>query len=681
MKSIPTPTVGNKSTRYILQPFGMNMTLRRRVTPVLIVGVCISLALLLSPLWLTLHAHPGHKVGGGRTTVPATPLGPTLCVNGFAARYPCARVDVESFVPTSMIGGGATNDIWGWTDPTTGKEYALVGRTTGTSFVDISNPGAPVYVGNLPTHSQSSTWRGIKVYADHAFIVSEAPAHGLQVFDLAQLRTAAAPPVTFAETAHYAGFSRAHTVAINEETGFLYAAGSNTCSGGLHMVDIHTPSAPTFAGCFSADRYTHETQCVVYRGPDTRYNGREICFNSNEDTLTIVDVTDKSAPAMLARKLYPGKGYTHQGWLTEDHRHFLLDDEKDETKLRVNTRTHIFEVSDLIVPRIVGVYEGASIAIDHNQYVRGGHAFQSNYTTGLRVLDLTGIETGALKEIGFFDVRPEDDLPNYNGTWSNFPFFNSGIVIVSSIERGLFVLRPRLSPMTGADLVVSALAAPSMSGAGLSFGITATTKNQGAALAPASHTEFYLSTDGVLSEADVFLGEHHVPALGSDAADVGETTLDVPADTAARNYYILAVGDLHEDATEEIENNNVRPRFIRIGPDLTITDLTAPATAAAGSQVSVSDTTQNGGGASTESTLTRLLLSKNQKADGTDVELAVHDVPALDPGQRVGVTTPVIIPAGTTPGVYFVIAVIDPHDDVDEFNESNNRRTWKITIQ
>jgi hypothetical protein len=111
MKSIPTPTVGNKSTRYILQPFELKMTIRRGVTPILIVGFCISLALLLTPLWLTLYAHPGHKVGGGRTTVPATPLGPTPCVNGFAGRYPCARVDVESFVPTSMIGGGATNDI------------------------------------------------------------------------------------------------------------------------------------------------------------------------------------------------------------------------------------------------------------------------------------------------------------------------------------------------------------------------------------------------------------------------------------------------------------------------------------------------------------------------------------------------------------------------------------------
>ena len=659
----------------------MKITIRRRLTSVLLVGFCISLTPLLTPLWLTLQAHRGHKIGGGGTTLPKTPLGPTPCVNGFAGGYPCARVDVESFVPTSMIGGGATNDIWGWTDPTTGKEYALLGRTTGTSFVDISNPGAPVYVGNLPTHSKSSTWRGIKVYAGHAFIVSEAAGHGLQVFDLAQLRTVATPPVTFAETAHYAGFSRAHTVAINEETGFLYAAGSNTCLGGLHMVDIRTPSAPTFAGCFSADRYTHETQCVVYRGPDARYNGREICFNANEDTLTIVDVTDKSAPTMLARKVYPGKGYTHQGWLTEDHRHFLLDDETDETKLRVNTRTHIFDVSDLIVPRVVGVYEGASIAIDHNQYVRGGHAFQSNYTSGLRVLDLTGIETAALKEIGFFDVRPEDDLPNYNGTWSNFPFFNSGIVVVSSIERGLFVLRPRLSPITGADLIVSALAAPSMSGAGLSFAITATTKNQGAALAPASHTEFYLSTDGVLSEGDVFLVERHVPALGSDVADVAEMTLDIPANTASGHYYILAVGDPHEDATEEIENNNMRPRFICIGPDLTIARLTAPATAVAGSHVSVSDTTRNGGGASTESTLTRLVLSKNRKVDGTDVELAVHDVPALDSSQSLVVTTPVIIPATTTPGVYYVIAVVDPNDGIDEFNESNNLRTRKITIQ
>ena len=649
---------------------------------VLLLGACAAVLSLMAPLWPTLQAHPDHKHGGGggNKPIPSTPLGATPCIDGFAGPYPCARVDLESFVPTSMIGGGRTNDIWGWTDPVTGKEYALVGRTTGTSFVDVSNPGAPLYLGNLPTHTESSTWRGIKVYAGHAFVVSEASGHGLQVFDLAQLRTIATPPVRFVETAHYTGFATAHTVAINEETGFLYAAGSNTCAGGLHMVDVRTPSAPAFAGCFRADRYTHETQCVVYRGPDARYVGREICFNSNEDTLTIVDVSDKSAPAMLARKGYPGSGYTHQGWLTEDHRYFLLDDEKDETTLKTNTRTHVWDVSDLTVPRVVGVYEGASTAIDHNLYVRGRHAFEANYSSGLRVLDLAGIESATLREIGFFDVHPEDDRPAYNGAWSNFPFFDSGIVIVSNIERGLFVLRPTLSPITGADLVVSVLSSPAMSGAGLDLRVTDATENQGGALAPASVTKFYLSSDGLLSGSDVFLGLRYVPALDVKSEEVAETTLAIPTDTASGRYYIVAVSDADGDADEEIENNNARPRFISIGPDLTITTLSAPSSAAAGSEVSVRDTSANSGGGSAGSTLTRLFLSKNGKIDGTDVELATHTVAPLDPGETHPATTSVVIPAATAAGVYYIIAHVDRDDVVDEFAEGNNTRTRKITI-
>jgi choice-of-anchor B domain-containing protein len=658
----------------------MSVAFRRSSAIVLLLALCAIVIALTAPLWPVL-AHPGHGGGGGGESVPAAPLGPTPCIDGSAGGYPCARIDLESFVPTSLIGGGRTNDIWGWTDPLTGREYALVGRTTGTSFVDLSDPGAPVYLGNLPTHSQSSTWRGIKVYNDHAFIISEAAGHGLQVFDLTQLRSVTNPPVTFTATAHYAGFARAHTVAINEETGFLYAVGSNTCMGGLHMVDVRTPAAPLFAGCFSADRYTHETQCVVYRGPDARYVGREICFNANEDTLTIVDVTDKAAPAMLVRKTYPARGYTHQGWLTEDHRHFLLDDETDEAKLKTNTRTHVFDVSDLLTPQVVGVHEGATTAIDHNQYVRGGHVFQSNYASGLRVLDLGGVENAVLREIGFFDVRPEDDRPDYLGTWSNFPFFESGLVIASSIERGVFVLRPNLSPVTGADLVVSQLSAGAVTGAGLPFAVTDTTRNLGASPAAASHTEFYLSTDGLFDATDSFLGERHVLALGAGAADAGDTTLVIPSETTSGSYYIVAVADRHQAAAEEIDNNNVRPRFVNIGPDLTITALKAPANAARGAHVSIMDTTTNAGGASTPSTIMRFVLSKNTKVDGDEVELGTHIVPPLDPGRNLAATTSVVIPTTTVPGIYHIIAIADLNDEVDEFAETNNIKTRKITIQ
>ena len=391
----------------------------------------------------------GPPIGGGPNGQPnGQPLiamGRTPCVGGMAGTFPCHNIELASFLPLSDIGGGQVNDLWGWTDPVTGKEYAIVGRSNGTAFIDISNPEQPVYLGNLPPHSVNSVWRSIKVYANYAFIVSEAQNHGMQVFDLTRLRSLASTPVTFTENAHYAGFGRAHTLAINEVTGFAYAAGSqDTCAGGLHVVNIRNPLAPAFAGCVSQDGYTHETQCVIYRGPDMLYGGHEICFSSNEDTLTIVDVTNKSAPEQLSRTTYAGVGYAHQGWLTEDHSYFLLDDELDERTRGVNSTTYIWNVTDLDAPSMIGIYSGSSPSIDHNLYIRDNRAYQSNYRSGLRILDISNISAASLNEVAFFDIYPLNDAPEFSGAWSNFPFFPSGIVIVGGIEQGVFMLRPTI---------------------------------------------------------------------------------------------------------------------------------------------------------------------------------------------------------------------------------------------
>lgn len=367
----------------------------------------------------------------------------TPCVGGFAGQYPCSNVDLMSFLPLGDIGGGSGNDIWGWTDPTTGREYALMGRTSGTSFVDITDAANPVYLGNLPTHTSSSTWRDIKVHANHAFIVSEASGHGMQVFDLTQLRNVPSPPATFSNTAHYGNFGNAHNIVINEESGFAYAVGTSTCSGGLHMIDISTPTSPTSAGCYSADGYTHDAQCVNFRGSSHQFHhGSEICFNSNEDTLTIVDVSNKNAPVQLARLPYAGSRYTHQGWLTDDHQYFLLDDELDESGLGHPTKTRVFDISDPTSPALVGSFDSSVAAIDHNLYVKGDFAFQANYRAGLRILKLTDPANANLEEEAFFDIFPSSDAASFNGAWSNYPYFPSGNVIVSGIEQGLFVLRP-----------------------------------------------------------------------------------------------------------------------------------------------------------------------------------------------------------------------------------------------
>ena len=379
-------------------------------------------------------------------------LAASNCVSGTAAGYECSNIDLLAFMPLADVGGdrsnSAANDIWGWTDGVTGKEYAILGRVFGTSFVDISDPQNPVYLGDLPTHGAfGSSWRDIKTYADHAFIVSEANQHGMQVFDLSQLRSVTNPPVTFTETAHYNKNSSAHNIIINEDSGFAYivgASGKNGCNGGLHMVNINNPTSPSFAGCFSADGYTHDAQCVNYIGPDIGHQGDEICFNSNEDTITIVNVTNKSNPIQISRTGYNGAAYTHQGWLTEDQAYFLLDDELDEQNTGDNTRTRVWDVSDLENPLLIGSYLSNNTAIDHNQYIKGGYSYQANYRSGLRILDISGVASASLTEVAYFDIYPGSDSANFNGAWSNYPYFDSGVVIVSGIEQGLFILRPNL---------------------------------------------------------------------------------------------------------------------------------------------------------------------------------------------------------------------------------------------
>ncbi|MEN8798145.1 MAG: choice-of-anchor B family protein, partial [Flavobacteriaceae bacterium] len=182
-------------------------------------------------------------------------LGFTPCTNGLAGQYPCDGFDLLARLSLSEMSAGSGNDIWGWTDPSTGTEYALVGLDNGTAFVDITDTENLVFLGKLPSETSPSPWRDIKVYQDHAFIGSEANGHGMQVFDLAQLRSVANPPVTFAPDVVYNGFGNSHNIVINENTGFAYPVGTNrndAFNGGVHFVDISDPKNPVAAGGYGA---------------------------------------------------------------------------------------------------------------------------------------------------------------------------------------------------------------------------------------------------------------------------------------------------------------------------------------------------------------------------------------------------------------------------------------------
>lgn len=363
------------------------------------------------------------------------------CENGFAGSYPCNDYDLMAHIDLDELTASAGNDSWGWTDPEDGKEYALMGLTNGTAFIDISNPTEPVYLGKLPTHTQSSSWRDIKVYNNFAFVVSEASGHGMQVFDLTRLRNVTNAPTTFDNDAHYDGFGNAHNIIINESEPYAYAVGTSTFNGGAHIVDISDPLNPIFAGGYDGSFYTHDAQVVTYEGPDSDYTGKEIFLGSNEDEVVFVDVSDPSNPVLISTVSYSNIGYTHQGWLTEDHRYFLLGDEFDEANFGFDTKTIIFDLEDLDNPSFLFNYFGPSSAIDHNGYVHGNTFFLSNYNAGIRMVDITSIGSQDINEIGYFDTYPENDNAGFRGVWSNYPYFESGNIVVSDINRGFFLIR------------------------------------------------------------------------------------------------------------------------------------------------------------------------------------------------------------------------------------------------
>ena len=338
----------------------------------------------------------------------------TPCANGMAGVYPCNGYDLVAQINLAGLGGASGNDSWGWTDPTTQKEYALMGLNSGTVFIDISDPVNPVVLGNLPTATVSSTWRDVKTYGNYAFIVSEAPGHGMQIFDLTRLRTLTSFQ-TFAADAHYTGFGDAHNIVINEANGYAYAVGT----------------------------YSHDAQVVTYNGPDTDYTGREIYIGSNEDEVIIADITDKSNPISISTVSYSNIGYTHQGWFTEDMNYFILGDEADEQNTGGNTRAIVFDFTDLDNPSFHMNYFGPTSAIDHNGYVKGNLFFQANYSAGVRMIDITNIASGTMTEVGFFDTNPDNNNTSFDGAWNVYPYFPSGNIIISDTERGFFIIKKR----------------------------------------------------------------------------------------------------------------------------------------------------------------------------------------------------------------------------------------------
>ncbi|GAO20155.1 hypothetical protein UVI_02060720 [Ustilaginoidea virens] len=348
-----------------------------------------------------------------------TPQGATPYRNGNSGEYSCENVDLRGFLRHQDLG----SETRSWTSLSR-REFGIIGQIDSMGFIEVLKDGSLI-------------WRDIKVIGRHAYIGSEAPSHGLQVFDLTKLLTvdARSPPTFDIKsdlTAHFSGFGSSHNIVAHGATRTIFAVGTSrngSCKGGM--------------------------PCVIYKVPDRRYRGHEICFCYDERALTIVDVTRRHNAKRLSVTPYRGASYTHQGWLTgHDQRFLLLDDKLDEVRGNSaaadgRTTTYIVDTADLTRPVFTGYYKSPAKAIDHNLYIVNGLSYISNYGSRLRIVNVTSVAENSsgswFREVRFFDVYPEDNAVGrevtFNGAWSVYPFFQSGNILINSIERKIFSVK------------------------------------------------------------------------------------------------------------------------------------------------------------------------------------------------------------------------------------------------
>lgn len=391
------------------------------------------------------------------------------CVNNQSGGFPCSFVSLQSHVSLQTLrpSSSSSNDVWGYTDLNTQREYAIMGLQNGVSVLDITDPQAPEEVG-VATGS-STTWRDIGVYQRYdaaakrwrayAYVTADRSNDFLMVLDLSNL------PNGVQRVDYSSDFRSAHTnyllntdyvygIQATTDPAHLAISGAGVNIGNYRLYSLANPRSPSFI-TVSNRGYAHDLGS--YPISDARKNTQcvnasarshcQVLTDFNENTVDVWDVSLPSSPQQLVSLPYTNARYVHSGFWTEDGRYLFVHDELDERDLGINTTIRVFDMSNLRAPTLAGQWVGPNRSIDHNGAVRGGRYYVANYSEGLTVLDVANPATP--NRIAYFDTYPGTSETGFVGAWSVYPFFASGTIAIGDINTGLYLLRDEATSTTG----------------------------------------------------------------------------------------------------------------------------------------------------------------------------------------------------------------------------------------
>ncbi len=355
-----------------------------------------------------------------------------------AQTYPALNVTLLSHIDPEKDNTG--NDgrkysgCWGWYQASINKEYALVGTSSKTYFIDVTDPHNPVIKDSVMAAHAGCTWREIKTYQNYCYIVSDdAPPNSFQIVDMQYLPDSV--HVVYNGTGY---FERCHTIFV--DNGHLYCGGPTAIGGGatesMKIYSLATPSAPVLLRKLSQDipsiTYVHD----MFVRNDTVYascGGQGLFimkYNSVANTFSL----------MQSYSNYPYNGYNHSSWQTDDRKTMVFADE-----VPAGLPAKVIDVSDFNTIRLVDTIRSNFGATAHNPYIMNNKwCWMSTYQDGIYLYDISTPSNTTIH--GYFDTQPQHGVNDnfstnaYRGNWGAYPYLPSKIIIACDMQNGIFIL-------------------------------------------------------------------------------------------------------------------------------------------------------------------------------------------------------------------------------------------------
>ena len=332
----------------------------------------------------------------------------------FLSSMAIASVELEHLVQFNKYSDRSYSACWGYTAPD-GHEYALLGVSNGLSIVDIASAPNLKEIAFIP--NLNSSWTELKTYRHYAYVVKDGARGGIQIVDLSTL------PLTATLVNTIMTYPKNHTVWIDEARGWMFTMGGD--NSGVTIWDLNAdPVHPKQITNFNSGVYVHD---LHIRG------NRAYLAEIMSKSFSIYDLSNINSPVLIKRYrdgTAPSISF-HNAWTTEDGRYLLTTEETSGRPVR------IWDLIDERNPVELSRWIGPG-NLPHNVHVKGNYAHIAHYGGGYRVLDISDVTQPS--EVGFYNSNKSNPT-GFVGVWEVYPYFQSGKVIMSSIEDGLFVTK------------------------------------------------------------------------------------------------------------------------------------------------------------------------------------------------------------------------------------------------